>query len=77
MLESLKYIEFIDSTPILGTGAFSHVVKVRSKIDGNYYALKKIDVFKVQKADIINLKNEIHIHKDFNHPNIIHFYDCL
>ncbi len=63
LLDSLKYIEFFDDEPILGKGAYSQVVKVKSRIDGNFYALKKIDVFKISPQDCNNLKNEIKIHK--------------
>lgn len=42
MLNSLKDVEFIENEKILGTGAYSSVVKVKSRVDGNYYALKKV-----------------------------------
>lgn len=41
MLRTLDDIEILDSTKILGEGAFSEVFKVRSKIDGRIYALKQ------------------------------------
>lgn len=37
----------------------------------------KIDIYKVSKADRINLKSEIKLHTSLNHPNIIKFYDAL
>lgn len=42
MLKSLDDIEIIDEDKPLGDGAFSVVVKVRSKIDDQIYALKKV-----------------------------------
>jgi len=42
MLKSLEDLEFIDEDKPLGDGAFSTVVKVKSKIDDNIYALKKV-----------------------------------
>ncbi len=42
MLNSLKDIEILDQSKILGEGTFSQVVKVRSNIDGKMYALKLV-----------------------------------
>lgn len=42
MLKSLDDIEFMDDEKPIGDGAYSVVVKVRSKIDDQIYALKKV-----------------------------------
>ena len=42
MLKSTEDIEVLDSNKILGEGAFSEVVKVRSRRDGKVYALKQV-----------------------------------
>ena len=42
MLNSLSDVEILDNTKILGKGAFSKVVKVRSRLDGKCYALKQV-----------------------------------
>jgi len=42
MLKSIDDVEVIDSNKILGEGAFSEVVKVRSRRDGKMYALKQV-----------------------------------
>lgn len=41
-IKSIKDLEIIDQDKILGEGAFSKVIKVRSKLDGKYYAMKKV-----------------------------------
>ena len=77
MLKRLKDIEILDKHKILGEGAFSKVLKVKSKLDNKIYALKKIDINKVSKSDCENLKVEIKLHQKLFHKNIIKFYDCL
>lgn len=42
MLKSLDDLEFYDNDKPIGDGAFSTVFKVKSKIDGQIYALKKV-----------------------------------
>lgn len=42
MLNSINDIDILDKSKILGEGAFSEVVKVRSKIDNQLYALKQV-----------------------------------
>ena len=77
MLKTLNDIEFLEGEKSIGSGAFSTVHKVRSKIDNKIYALKKVDIEKLCKKDTDNLKTEIKFHRSFNHPNIINFVDCL
>lgn len=42
MLKSIHDVEILDSSKILGEGAFSEVVKVRSHLDRKFYALKQV-----------------------------------
>ncbi len=44
MLKSIEEVEVLDSNKILGEGAFSEVVKVRSKRDNKIYALKQVNL---------------------------------
>ena len=59
----------------IGQGAFSTVYKVKSKLDHNIYALKQIDLVKID-SNRVNycLSNEINIIKNLNHPNIVKYY---
>ena len=74
--QSLKQIEVLDKTP-MGEGAFSHVFKVRHRRDGKIYALKKIDILQLSKADCQNLKIEIKLHKKLENDYIIGFKGCI
>ena len=42
MLNSINDVDILDKSKILGEGAFSQVVKVRSRIDNQLYALKQV-----------------------------------
>ncbi len=44
MHNSIKQFTLLEHKKILGEGAYSEVVLVRSKLDNKKYALKKIDL---------------------------------
>ena len=44
MLNKLEDVEILDKSKILGEGAFSEVLRVRSKVDGQMYALKTVSL---------------------------------
>ena len=57
---------------VIGAGAFSEVLKVRSKINFGFYAMKKIDINKAD--DLVGLENEGKFLQKLNHPNIVKIY---
>ena len=57
---------------VLGAGAFSQVLKVRSKINYGIYALKKVDLSKTDNLQ--GLYNEAKFLLKLNHPNIVKCY---
>lgn len=61
-----------DSFEKLGDGGFGQVVKARSKLDGEFYAIKKINKTTTETK---YLKNEIVI-KNLKHENIINYVQC-
>lgn len=78
MLNSLQDLITIDNDDkILGEGAYSEVIRVKSRFDNKIYALKKIDISKLSRSDCQNLKSEIKLHKTLNNPYIIKFHDAL
>lgn len=70
--------DFVEITK-LGKGGFGSVVKVQNKIDGNYYAIKKI-IFKntSKKSSLIQEKvlREVKTLARLDHPNIIRYYQA-
>lgn len=80
---TLSEFEFVhdpkDKRSKLGVGSFATVKLAKEKKTGKSYALKMIDIDskKASKTDIQNLKTEIGIHKDLDHPNIVKFHGYI
>ena len=67
-----NYLDVYDKLEILGQGAFGDVYKVRRKNDKEIRALKEI---KKKSLKVSELKNEINILKEIDHPNIMTIYE--
>jgi len=57
----------------LGKGAYGEVSKVRSKINGKFYAMKTIP--KKMCINALKVLPEIEILKSLDHPNILRIYE--
>lgn len=60
---------------IVGKGSFATVRKGRSRETGERVAIKVISKRRLSDADKLNLKNEIEVMKQVDHPNIVKLYD--
>nr|ATL63226.1 protein kinase GCN2 [Pestalotiopsis microspora] len=58
----------------LGKGGFGEVIKVRKKIDGQTYAIKKV-VTKAAKS-LTSLLKEVSTLSALSHPSIVRYYDA-
>ncbi|KAK6071697.1 hypothetical protein SCUP234_09618 [Seiridium cupressi] len=58
----------------LGKGGFGEVIKVRKKIDGQTYAIKKV-VTKATKS-LTSLLKEVSTLSALSHPSIVRYYDA-
>lgn len=76
MLTKLEDLEIISAKP-LGEGAFSEVLKCRSRLDQKTYALKKVDTSRLSREDCDNLRLEIKLHALLRHRHIARFHDSL
>lgn len=65
--------EFIEEGR-LGKGGFGEVIKVRKKIDGQTYAIKKV-VTKATKS-LTSLLKEVSTLSALSHPSIVRYYDA-
>ena len=62
---------------VLGKGSFGYVVKVRSKKDLKIYAMKKVDLSKVDESKKKYYENESIFLKKLIHPNICRLYSTF
>lgn len=69
---NFQIVKLGNSRQVLGKGAFGDVLLVKSKKDGNNYAMKIIEKKKIQSLNII--KEEISIHLKLNHENIVKLF---
>lgn len=79
-LSELEFLHNPDSKDArLGKGSFAHVKLVKEKITGSLLALKSVDITleKASKSDMHNLRTEILVHRELDHPNIIKFHDYI
>jgi tRNA A-37 threonylcarbamoyl transferase component Bud32 len=60
-----------DRAPILGAGCSGAVRKCQHKVTGNNYAIKSLTKKNVKADKIIQLRDEIKIMSEIDHPNII------
>ena len=62
---------------LLGKGVFGSVSLVTRKRDGNIYAMKRVNMGKLNKKEKESALNEIRILASLSHPNIIGYKEAF
>ena len=62
---------------VLGTGSFGSVYLVRRRQDNKIYALKTVNLNKLNKKEQENSVNEVRILASVNHPNVIGYKEAF
>uniref|UniRef100_A0A8D0GCS7 Eukaryotic translation initiation factor 2-alpha kinase 1 n=1 Tax=Sphenodon punctatus TaxID=8508 RepID=A0A8D0GCS7_SPHPU len=72
--QTSRYINDFDEISKLGEGGYGKVFKVKNKLDGQFYAIKKILIKKVTKRDCVKVLREVKVLAGLQHPNIVGYH---
>nr|XP_057946262.1 eIF-2-alpha kinase GCN2 [Doryrhamphus excisus] len=70
-----RYFSEFEELQLLGKGAFGAVIKVQNKLDGCYYAVKRIQVNPASRQ-FRRIKGEVTLLSRLNHENIVRYYNA-
>ncbi|KAM4698356.1 eukaryotic translation initiation factor 2-alpha kinase 1 [Rhinophrynus dorsalis] len=69
--QTSRYLNEFEEIAQLGKGGYGKVYKVRNKLDGQFYAIKKILIKKVSRRDCKRVLREVKVLAGLQHPNIV------
>ncbi|XP_076996697.1 eukaryotic translation initiation factor 2-alpha kinase 1 isoform X2 [Tamandua tetradactyla] len=72
--QTSRYLNEFEEIAILGKGGYGRVYKVRNKLDGQYYAIKKILIKGATKADCMKVLREVKVLAGLQHPSIVGYH---
>ncbi|XP_061456097.1 eukaryotic translation initiation factor 2-alpha kinase 1 isoform X2 [Rhineura floridana] len=72
--QTSRYVNEFDEVSRLGKGGYGTVYKVRNKLDGQFYAVKKILIKKATKRDCMKVLREVKVLAGLQHPNIVGYH---
>ncbi|XP_017273913.1 eukaryotic translation initiation factor 2-alpha kinase 1 isoform X2 [Kryptolebias marmoratus] len=72
--QTSRYLSEFEEISRLGKGSYGNVFKVMNKLDGQYYAVKKILIKQVSKEDCIKVLREVKVLSSLQHVNIVGYH---
>uniref|UniRef100_A0A2D4M840 Eukaryotic translation initiation factor 2-alpha kinase 1 n=2 Tax=Micrurus spixii TaxID=129469 RepID=A0A2D4M840_9SAUR len=72
--QTSRYVNEFDEISKLGKGGYGTVYKVKNKLDGQFYAIKKILIKKATKKDCMKVLREVKVLAQLQHPNIVGYH---
>uniref|UniRef100_A0A8C5K3K2 Eukaryotic translation initiation factor 2-alpha kinase 1 n=1 Tax=Jaculus jaculus TaxID=51337 RepID=A0A8C5K3K2_JACJA len=72
--QTSRYLNEFEELAILGKGGYGRVYKVRNKLDGQHYAIKKILIKGATKTDCMKVLREVKVLAGLQHPNIVGYH---
>ncbi|XP_062234748.1 eukaryotic translation initiation factor 2-alpha kinase 1 isoform X1 [Platichthys flesus] len=72
--QTSRYLSEFEQLFRLGKGSYGNVFKVRNKLDGQFYAVKKILIRKVSKDDCMKVLREVKVLSSLQHVNVVGYH---
>nr|XP_020471527.1 eukaryotic translation initiation factor 2-alpha kinase 1 isoform X1 [Monopterus albus] len=72
--QTSRYLSEFEEICRLGKGSYGNVFKVMNKLDGQYYAVKKILIKKVSKDDCMKVLREVKVLSSLQHVNVVGYH---
>ncbi|KAF7204743.1 eukaryotic translation initiation factor 2-alpha kinase 1 isoform X1 [Nothobranchius furzeri] len=72
--QTSRYLSEFEELCRLGKGSYGNVFKVMNKLDGQFYAVKKILIKKVSKEDCMKVLREVKVLSSLQHVNVVGYH---
>ncbi|XP_059180368.1 eukaryotic translation initiation factor 2-alpha kinase 1 isoform X2 [Centropristis striata] len=72
--QTSRYVSEFEEMVRLGKGSYGNVFKVKNKLDGQYYAVKKILIKQVSKDDCMKVLREVKVLSSLLHVNVVGYH---
>ncbi|NXS15316.1 E2AK1 kinase, partial [Mystacornis crossleyi] len=72
--QTSRYLNEFEEVARLGKGGYGKVYKVKNKLDGQFYAIKKIKIRKTTRRDCMKVLREVKVLAGLQHPNIVGYH---
>ncbi|XP_039643229.1 eukaryotic translation initiation factor 2-alpha kinase 1 isoform X3 [Perca fluviatilis] len=72
--QTSRYVSEFEEIVRLGKGSYGNVFKVMNKLDGQFYAVKKILIKKVSKDDCMKVLREVKVLSSLLHVNVVGYH---
>ncbi|XP_053270219.1 eukaryotic translation initiation factor 2-alpha kinase 1 isoform X1 [Pleuronectes platessa] len=72
--QTSRYLSEFEQLFRVGKGSYGNVFKVRNKLDGQFYAVKKILIKKVSKDDCMKVLREVKVLSSLQHVNVVGYH---
>nr|XP_015215798.1 PREDICTED: eukaryotic translation initiation factor 2-alpha kinase 1 isoform X2 [Lepisosteus oculatus] len=72
--QTSRYLSEFEEISKLGKGSYGKVFKVKNKLDGQYYAVKKILIKKATRNDCMKVLREVKVLAGLQHANIVGYH---
>lgn len=72
--QTSRYLSEFEEICRLGKGSYGNVFKVLNKLDGQFYAVKKILIKKVSREDCMKVLREVKVLSSLQHVNVVGYH---